>query len=181
MLGMRDTRIKERSPNPQPLERERPEFLWLRQPGPPNPPQGVAPDHFFSIRFQALHAFLLYSRSPLRFRLDIWKRLYLDGRLPQHIKIVYLAQDILQFLEIFAPCLMQAWQEILYRVPQALYPDAQLMKAGLGAVAQRLAMQITRFLPTFQGEVGEHRAIDWKASRTGGQLCRPGPPLLAIE
>src|SRR5216684_6281173 len=76
---------------------------------------------------------------------------------------------------------MQAWQEIFYCVPQMFYPDTQLMKSSLGAVAQRLTMESMGLVPTFNRQMRENRAINRDARTTAGQLGRPVLPLLWIK
>src|SRR5260370_8867480 len=76
---------------------------------------------------------------------------------------------------------MQAMQEIYYCVPKVFYPDTQLMKSSLGAVAQRLTMESMGLVPTFNRQMRENRAINRDARTTAGQLGPPVLPLLLIK
>ncbi len=105
----------------------------------------------------------------------------LDGGLPENVEIVHLTQKILQIFKILAPSRVQGRQEILDRVAKTLYPNAQIVKGNVGAVAGGPAVEYTSFLPTLESEVSKHGPISRYTRGTTGQFGHPSLPLSRIE
>ena len=61
---------------------------------------------------------------------------------PQHVEIVYLAQQVLHVLQVVAPGLVLLGEKILDDVPEPFDPDPQSVERNLRSVAQRAAYVI---------------------------------------
>ncbi len=76
---------------------------------------------------------------------------------------------------------MQTGKEVLRGVAEVLDSDPEFMPSDVGPIAQGAAVQHTRFLPTFQGEVREQRAVCGNFRESQWQFARPITPSVAVE
>jgi hypothetical protein len=112
-------------------------------------------DHFAAVIIQVPIAFSLDTSSPLLSRFSLRKSSDSIRRQPKHVKVMDLAQNVLNIFKVLPPCLMQTWQEILNRVTESLYSNAQIMKRNIGPVAQRPDVEIMSLVPTLQSQMRE--------------------------
>ena len=137
---MLEVRIEDRGPNLQTPEGGGLYLLSMGQIRSPDIPQGMPAQHSLTVLLDPLGAFLADSCAPAKARLFIRKRLDIACCGPEEIEVVQFPQQVLHFLELLAPRLMQLWEEIFHRVAETLQTNTQLVKSSLAAVAERLSL-----------------------------------------
>src|SRR5262252_6830092 len=98
-------------------------------------PERTSSQHPVAIQCQPLLPFFQQSLPPLRAlgNADFPKR---PNYRPQHVKVMHLAEGILQGAQVPRPLLVTPWQEILDHVAKAFYADPKPVITGLAAIAQ---------------------------------------------
>src|SRR5271157_5051579 len=129
--------IQKRSPGPQFLQGRFFEGRPARQLSAPPSPKRTSSQHFLAVEVQP---FLPLVRNPLLpargvFGTNVVMR---PDSGAQNIKVMHLAERVLQLSQVRRPLFMTLRQEVLHRVAEALDTDAQLVIARLRAVLQRL-------------------------------------------
>src|SRR5438552_3365209 len=95
---------------------------------------------------------------PSRTREDIVKDLTGRGCGPQHIEIVYFAEQVLYMLQVAAPGEMLFRQEIFNDIAKPLDTDAQGMQRDLRTATHCALVQFLSRGPALQGKMPEYRA-----------------------
>src|ERR1700689_4988162 len=158
----------------------------LRQPGAPDLPERIVAYHLLAVALDAPGAFGENSFAPLLARVfvrksGVRKNMAGDGRGPEYVEVMDLAEQVLHFFEVVAPGLVFRGQEILDDVAEALDADAEAVKGSLGAVTQGAVVEFAGFGPAFESQMFEERAAEPNARGTSRKNSRPLTPLLAVE
>src|SRR5438132_11645568 len=132
---MLEVRIEDRGPNLQTPEGGGLYVLSMGQIRSPDIPQGMPAQHFLTVLLDPLGAFLADSCAPAKARLFIRKRLDIVCCGPEEIEDVQFPQQVLHFLELLAPRLMQLWEEIFHGIAESLQSNPHRVTRRLSADA----------------------------------------------
>ena len=91
---------------------------------------------------------------------------------PQHVEIVYFAEQVLHVLQVVAPGFVFVGKEIFDDVAKAFDADAQGVKRNLRAIAQGAGVQFAGGSPAFEREMFEDSAAGPNAG--GAERKRSG-------
>src|SRR5579864_5537643 len=101
------------------------------QPSAPQIPERVRPHGFLAIFVDALGPFVGNALLPgLAASLICENVMGLCGR-PEHVEIMYIAQQVLQMLQIIGPSLMLSGQKVFDDIPEPFDADAQGVESDL--------------------------------------------------
>jgi hypothetical protein len=157
------------------------DLFALRQASPPDLPERIFAEHFDAVGINTLGTLAKNYFVPALPRNRIGKNMTGNSRGPKHVEIVDFAEQVLDMLQIIAPCFVLDGEKILDDIAEALDSDAEGMERYLGAISQGAIVEFAGRGPAFEREVFEERATRPDVSRSHRERFAPLSPLLGIE
>src|SRR5580692_1296824 len=180
-LGVREIGIESIRPKLHAPRRKHFNLSALGKSGAPDLPERIGPDHLGTVAVDALDALEENYFSPTFARMLIGKHLARDGRGPEHVEVMDLAQQVLDFFQVVSPRFVLDGQKIFHNIAEAFDADAETVECNLGAVAQGTVVEFPGFGPALEREMFKERTTLPEACSSCGQRFAPLPPLFAVE